>query len=74
MKNLKKMSKEVKHLSLTIRNYELEIKKLDEKILGLKNQFITNMKKNSNYGSNPNEDISEDRLRSTGMGMENDEN
>lgn len=71
---LKKMSKEVKHLSLTIRNYELEIKKLDEKILGLKNQFITNMKKNSNYGSNPNEDISEDRLGSTGMGMENDEN
>lgn len=45
---LKKMSKEVKHLSLTIRNYEMEIKKIDERIEKLKNDFIEKMKKNRN--------------------------
>jgi chromosome segregation ATPase len=50
---LKKLKEEIKSYRITIRNYEYEIKRIDGKITGLKNEWFELMKKNMQEAMQP---------------------
>jgi hypothetical protein len=57
---LKKLKEEIKSYRMTIRNYEYEIKRIDGKIDGLKQQWFDLMKKNMQEALLPLDDFAEE--------------